>query len=186
MTEKQYFNNLKKEWGEISTFSILQGKSWYWEYRDYTLKLAKEHKLELCQTAGVFSALSPLKSVDENKKLCERVLKGKYYGHTKRQINKAKEIKNVKEIEKIDEILHGLKTINFFRNIYSPWDKDYVTIDRHAIKICNKGNSPLITVKRYNLMANAYKKLAKQVNLYPCEVQSVLWIKSKELYGNNI
>ena len=187
MTEKIYYNQLKKEWGNVPTPYIISGKSWYWDYRDYTDKLAKENNLQLSQTCGIFSALSPLKSVEENKKLCENVIiKRKYRGHTKRQLNKVKCIIVEKEVEKIDLILNGLKTVNFFRNIYSPWDKNYVTVDRHMIKLCHKGKEVLITPKRYKLMANAIKKLANEVNLYPSECQSVLWFQAKSLYGNNI
>lgn len=186
MEEKKVYKEVKKAWGEISTPLLISGKEWYWLHREYCQNLAIKHKLTLQQTAGIFSALSPLKSVSENKRLCEWFLEGEERGHTNLQLNKARKIKNIVIPEQIDEILKGDKTVAFFRNLYTPWNDNYCTIDRHIIKISNKGKEFIITPKRYKIIQNAIKRLAKEINLHVSETQACLWYLSKEKYGNNV
>ena len=186
MTEQKYYNNIKKAWRETSEPLIFNGKQWYWEHREYCNTLALKHNLTLQQVCGIFAALSPLKSVAENKRICEKFLEGKRYGHTKMQINKAKKILKTYEPDKIDAVLKGDKTVAFFRHLYTPWNDDYVVIDRHIIKICNNGKTVNITSKRYKLMANAIKRFAKELSLYSSECQAVLWYLAKKKYGYNV
>lgn len=186
MEEKKIYKLIKKEWEEISPPILISGKEWYWLHREYCQNLAIKHRLTLQQVVGIFSALSPLKSVAENKRLCEWFLEGIERGHTKLQINKAKKIKNVTTVDEIDKILKGDKTVAFFRHLYTPWDDNYVVLDRHMIKICNKGKEFYITPKRYKIIQNAVKKLAKELNLHVSETQGCLWYLSKQKYGNNV
>lgn len=186
MTEKLILKRLMKEWEEVDSSLLFSGKQWYYLKRNYCDNLAIKYKLTLQQIAGIYAALSPMKSVSENDRLCENFLEGDYSGHFKFQINKAKKIKKEYRPEKIEEILRGDKTKAFFRNIYTPWNDDYVTVDRHQIKICNKGKLLNITPKRYKIIANATKSLAKRVNLHSCETQSCLWLLAKRKYGNNV
>jgi hypothetical protein len=186
MTEKECYKTIKKAWGEISEPLLITGKEWYWLHREYCQSLAIKHNLTLQQTAGIFSALSPLKSVSENKRLCEWFLEGVERGHTKLQINKAKQIKNIQIADKIEQVLKGDKTIAFFRHLYTPWNDNYCVNDRHIIKICNKGIDFSITPKRYKIMTQSIQKLAKNVNLHVSETQACLWYLSKQKYGNNI
>lgn len=127
-----------------------------------------------------------MKSLELNKRLCENALKGRWWGHFKNQIDKAKAIKNIKDVKEIENVLHGIKTVNFFYNLYTPENQDFVTIDRHMGKFCNNGLEYRITPHRYKNMSNAIKKLAKQLNLLPCQVQACFWYHSKEMWGNNI
>lgn len=186
MKEEKIYKLIKKEWEEISPPILISGKEWYWLHREYCQNLALKNKLTLQQVAGIFSALSPLKSVAENKRLCEWFLEGKERGHTKLQIEKAKKIKNIVIAEQIDNVLKGDKTIAFFRHLYTPWDDNYTVIDRHMIKICNKGVEFNITPKRYKIIQNSITRLAKSVNLHVSETQACLWYLAKEKYGNNV
>lgn len=186
MTEKECYKTIKKAWGEISEPLLITGKEWYWLHREYCQNLAIKNNLTLQQVSGIFSALSPLKSVAENKRLCEWFLEGKEQGHTYTQINKAKKIKLITDPNKINLILNGDKTVAFFRHLYTPWDDDYCTIDRHILKVANKGKDLLITPKRYKIIQNSVTKLAKHINLHVSETQACLWVISKKKYGNNV
>lgn len=185
MEEKKIYKLIKKEWEEISPPILISGKEWYWLHREYCQNLAIKHELTLQQVAGIFSALSPLKSVSENKRLCEWFLEGIERGHTSLQINKARKIKHIIIPDKIDGILKGDKTVSFFRHLYTPWDDNYAVVDRHIIKICNKGVEFNITPKRYKIIQNAINMLAKNVNLHVSETQACLWYLAKKKYGIN-
>ena len=186
MTEKTVYNTIKKAWGEIPELSLSSYSQWYYEHRDYCDSLAVKYDLKLSQICGIFAALSPMKSVEENKRLCENFLKGRRGGHFSVQIKKAENIKNTSNLKLIDNILHGDKTVSFFRHLYSPWDNNYCVVDRHMIKLANKGESMYITPRRYRVIAESIKKLSKEVNMKVSETQSCLWYLAKSKYGNNI
>lgn len=187
MTEKVINNNIKRAWEHYSHASLINdAKLWYPEMRDYVENLAKDNNLDVAQTSGIFSSLSPQKSVSENKRLAESFLKGKRTGHYKNQIKKAENILYTENADEIEKILRGMKTISFFRNILDPKDNNYCTIDTHLIKLCNKGEILQITPRRYRIMSDCVKKHAKKVNLRVSECQATLWIISKQLYGINV
>lgn len=65
------------------------------------------------------------------------------------------------------------------KNILNPWCKEHVTIDRHAIRAitpCKKTQDAPIRGKRYKDAVNAYKRLAEDMRLIPCEVQALAWV----------
>lgn len=186
MTEKSIKKNLEKAWEKSHASLILEAKEWYPKTRDYIEELAKSNSLEITQVSGIFSALSPQKSVSENKKLAEAFLKGKRSGHYRNQIKKAERILYTTRPRDIDKILHGYKTVSFFRHIYTPWDDRYCVNDSHIIKVSNGGKIAYITPKRYKMMSDCIKNHAKKVNLKVSECQAAFWLISKELYGNNV
>lgn len=184
--EKVMYKTLLKEWEEIDSSLLFSGKQWYYLKREYCDVLATKYNTTLQQVAGIYAALSPMKSVKENDRLCEKFLEGDYSGHFSFQINKAKKIKIIYKPDEINTILKGNKTTAFFRNIYTPWDDEYCTIDRHIIKICNKGELVNITPKKYKIITNSIKSLANKVNLHTSETQAVLWLLAKRKYGYNV
>lgn len=185
MTEKTVFNLIKREWQYATPF-IIDAKAWYPEAHDFALNLSKEYNLTVNQVSGCISALSPLKSWDLNKKLTKDFLKGKERGHFRHQINKARNIKKERDSDVIENILNGYKTRNFFRNIENPSDCNYITIDSHIAKFIGNGERINLTNYRYKIIANSFKKFAKEVNLQPNEVQASIWLLAKERWGNDI
>lgn len=188
MTERKCLNLIKRDWELIaSNPNLMDGaRKWYPIENEYCRGLAEKYDFALQQIAGLYSAFSPLKSVSENKKILENFLKGRRWGHTTQQIGKGELILTTTNPDEISVILGGLKTQNFFRNIYTPEDKNWTTVDRHILKYFNKGQMPWITPKRYTTYSTAIKKFANEVNMYPTEIQSALWLYSKEQYGNNV
>lgn len=188
MTERKCLNLIKKDWEIMSSNPNLidEAKAWYPTEHDFSKKLAKQYDWNLQQITGVYAAFSPLKSVSENKKILINFLKGKRYGHTSQQINKAELILQTSDLNQIDVILGGMKTRAFHRHIYNPMDKEVTCIDRHCIKYFNQGKMTWITSNRYNMYSNAIKKWADKVNMYPSEVQALVWLYAKQKYGINV
>jgi hypothetical protein len=187
MTERKCLNLIQKDWEIISSSSFFnEALQWYDLKNQFCLDLSKEYDYKLQQITGLYSAFSPLKSVSENERILKGFLKGKRHGHTNQQINKAELILQTENIEEIDVILKGLKTMSFHRNLYNPMDKNYVCNDRHVLKYFNSGNTVWMTTNRYKMYSNAIFKFSKKVNLVPSQIQSSLWYYSKQQYGNNV
>ena len=188
MTERKCINLLKRDWEQIASNSSLidEAKQWYPKEHDYSRNLANKYNLSLQQITGMYAAFSPLKSVAENKRILIDFLKGKQQGHTAKQINKAKLILQTSNIDKIDVILRGMKTTAFHRHIFNPLDKDRVCVDRHVIKYFNFGENVCITPKRYTTYSNAIKVWSEKINMYPSELQALVWLYAKKKYGINI
>jgi hypothetical protein len=188
MIERKYLNLIKKDWEHIASNPNLieKGKNWYPNEKEYSFKLSKEYLLELQQITGLFASFSPLKSVKENKKILINFLNGSRYGHTSLQMNKAELILQTSKLEEIDVILSGRKTTAFHRHLYDPFYKEKVCIDTHLIKYFNVGKIQHITPNRYSMMENTIKIWSNKVNMYPSEIQAILWLKSKENYGINV
>lgn len=185
MTERQVKKIIRDSWGNSQQF-LPDGEKWYPEARDFSEELAKKFSLDIVQTCAIIAILSPLKSWPENKRLAEQFLKGKKWGHFKCQIEKAKKVLLETDVDRLMEIVRGQKSSNFFRNIYNPLDNQWVTVDRHILKLCGKGREIRTTSKRYRIIANSIKNLAKDVNLPATTVQATLWGYSKSLYGINV
>lgn len=187
MTERIIFNKVKKEWENNLTPLILQeSKQWYPLAHDFCKDLAKQHKLAVSQTAGICASLSPLKSWSLNKQLTKEFLQGKERGHFKKQIEKARKIKRISIPSTIDIILNGNKTVNFFRNINNPSDNQWVTLDSHLWKFVGDGQLLNSTNYRYNITKNAIIRFGKYVDLPPNVIQAFIWLRAKELWGNDV
>jgi len=187
MTERQIYNNLKKEWKNVSSDFIEEYKNWYIDMQKWVDENRPE-KYTLIQACGIFSCLSVMKSVEENKRLFLSFCKGGRSGHFKKQIDKCVLISKMPDIrvKQANSIIKGDKTVSFFNNLYNPKNPRYVCNDRHVIKLSYKGENRNITPKRYEIISNAIKKLSREVGMIPNQTQAVIWGISKKLYGNDI
>lgn len=163
------------------------GKSWYENANSFSLDLAKTYKLSAIQTSGIISAMSPQKRWGENKILAENICQGHYVGHTSNQVKKAELI--VRDVDsspdRVKSILSGLKTQNFFMNIFNPKDKHHVTIDTHHMNACFGKVIPYITDKQYLFLHERTCILAKRLNLLPSQFQGVIWLIQKRVTNAN-
>ena len=152
------------------------GKVWYSEAHDYAVSLSKEFGIELSKVCGVIASLSPLKEWGLNKRIAKQFLQGKRNVHTGLQVRKAEWIFEGRDIE---TCLGGLKTINFYRNILNPTDKNWVTVDSHMHWMYKE--YPSLTPKKYNLIKNDFINYANQTNQIGCEVQACAWLVVKRI-----
>ena len=136
--------------------------------------------------------LSPKPKKPPEKKIVVRFsfegIDGKKYGipDARLKINENGGTSCLTKIEEIDVILSGRKTTAFHRHLYNPLCKEKVCIDTHLIKYFNKGSIIHITPNRYSIYENAVKKWSNKVNMYPSEIQAILWILAKQKYGINV
>lgn len=163
-----------------------QGKDWYDDAREIAREL---HPNFLC-AAGILAALSPRCHWSVNlrwaKSVCDAFLQGKTYPpyvSTFRNRSKAWRIAKLKNPtqEQVLQILGGLKTQNFFRNIAGC--KESVTVDSWAAFAAEgRRNRPEIRGLRYVMLANAYRRAAQLLNQHPSTVQAVVWVKVRGSY----
>jgi hypothetical protein len=167
-----------------------QGLAAYQDYHARLKTLAEVNDIPFERVVGAFSALSPGNRLEMN------------FADLETLINAIKKNKEVSAIRlhcysqctqrgydfltgwepEFKTSRKGEKTRNFYHNILNPESPDYVTIDRHAIEV-HAGKEVDETLRKkifdsprkYNEIANDYKKVAKQVGLLPCQVQAITW-----------
>jgi hypothetical protein len=92
------------------------------------------------------------------------------------------------QVTTICDILNGNKIVNFFLNIAQPTQLGGVTIDRHAMSIAVGEILPDAKMRmsdnQYEFFVNAYKIAAFKRSVLPNQMQSVTWVKWKELKKN--
>lgn len=176
--------NLKMVYDQTTLQDYQEGKSWYESAHDYSSTLAYAYNIDDIKVAGIISAFSPMKSWDVNKQMVDVYLdtNGKIVKHTKTQCKKADAIyKGNGDKCSIEATLNGLKTVNFFNNIYNPNDDGYVTIDRHHIYVCTGMDLQVCTNKQYEFIKKITIMFSKITNLRPCQLQATLWVAWKRL-----
>jgi len=166
-----------------------EGFDWYKVANELANSMAYEFGLNTLQVAGIIASLSPLKSWDENKRIARQFLTNGNGKHTEAMKSKARDIKlynSSSQREFILATLKGNKISNFFLNIAFPNADNHVTIDRHAIAVIlgrsikeNEGAG--ITYKQYEFLASCYRDAAKKLGVLPNVVQSVTWVKWKQI-----
>ena len=169
------------------------GIAWYDEAHELANTMAVEFKLTTLQVAGIIASLSPLKSWHENKKIARQFCINGNGKHTQNMRDKAKQIKlynSSLEREFILATLNGNKISNFFLNIAYPKADNHVTIDRHAISVVlgrsiNEHEGKGITDNQYEFIASCYRDASKILGILPNQVQSVTWVKWREIKNNS-
>lgn len=185
-------DNISEIWQQYTYKDYQQGVKWYEEANQYSLELAEKYNVTPAKAAGVLSALSPLKEWNDNKRITEEFFelvkkapasgwkKASHYLLQKRKAWKIYSITNP-FIDQIGDILHGLKTKNFFYCIQNPSTTDHVCIDRHMIKVATGTERTKLTSKQYLFLKKEYLNFASQVGMNPAQMQAVLWVTYKRI-----
>lgn len=175
-------NNLKEVYEMSSVEDIEEGKSWYENANSLSLQLSEKSGLKDFQTSGIISAFSPSTRWEDNVKCAESFILYNSSGHVRQQIEKANCILISECPKEVSKILNGLKTVNFYYNIYLPNDKNYVTIDRHMINLATRIEGLVDpSPKQYHFLVEETIKFSKFTNLKPNQVQAILWITWRKL-----
>jgi len=192
--------NILAIYNQASENEVTNGKNWYKDANELTRLMAVKYELTHIQTAGIIASLSPGTNWNQNiidaNHLCSYLKMGQSIDNivvTTYNQNKFKAVKiyfttQITENECFKLILGASKKVNktssFFLNILHPDCSDCVTIDRHSFRV-NLGLTELpqiaLTEKRYRIMAEAYKKTAKKINLNPIELQAITWLTFRRL-----
>jgi len=163
---------------------LMYGKGWYNRANFFSLALSEKYGVSEMKAAGIIAALSPLKEWTLNKAMAEEFIrtKGVISKHTSMQTMKARKILNqASTVQDVENYLGGLKTVNFFNNIYNPFSKEHVTVDRHHIYLSLGWDAQSCTTKQYEFIKQNTIILANELNIIPNELQSTLWVCWKRI-----
>lgn len=166
---------------------LMYGKGWYNRANFFSLALSEKYGVSEMKAAGIIAALSPLKEWTLNKAMAEEFIrtKGVISKHTSMQTMKARKILNrASTVQDVENYLGGLKTVNFFNNIYNPFSKEHVTVDRHHIYLSLGWDAQSCTTKQYEFIKQNTIILANELNIIPNELQSTLWVCWKRIKKN--
>jgi hypothetical protein len=160
---------------------IDDGMHWYDYARDFAASL--DSNVE--RAAGVIAALSPQQSWPVNKRMAAEFYNGRRNVHTAPNVSKAERIL---QGETPLDILGGPKVRAFYTNIMGMDTTEAVTIDRHAIMVCE---GKVITgddlrsyfgTRRNRQYVSEYvqasKILSKETGNYmtPAQIQAITWV----------
>jgi hypothetical protein len=174
-------NNILRVW-EIC--SDEEKNDWYSDANRFSVLHGNGEVSKMC---GYISALSPLKTWEQNKRLALDYINGLQVGHFGSFVRKCDMIKQSNGTdEEILAILNGNKTQSFYLNIRHPHKGDNVTIDRHAISIAmgyTVEDSYLrgITDNQYSFFVACYRMSADKVDVSPTLMQSATWQKWRKI-----
>lgn len=161
---------------------IKSGLSWYADAQKFCEEQAANYNVDVWAVAQVVSILSPQTDWTTNKnntiKLIEHGPKIKIFASEQQKENAQKALEQGYSIP-----LTAQKTYSFAENI-SDRKSNRVTVDRHAVNAAlnNIKASPVsITKKQYELVENCYKKIAKQLDIKPYQLQAIVWVTYKRV-----
>jgi hypothetical protein len=177
--------NTQKVFESLTNEELYSGKDWYGSAHIKCKKLALENNVCVEKVVGIFSAFSPIKSVEQCWLITEDFLKGKEVFTVGAQIKKAKSILGLADnaLHEIKPILGGLKTQSFYDAIFKSYgysSNDLITIDSHMFKLAPSYWRNLTPV-RYKLMSDSIKSVNFTKDLKPHQFQAVLWTKLKQV-----
>jgi len=179
--------NMRSVHNKCEEEDLMYGKGWYNRANFFSLALSEKYGVSEMKAAGIIAALSPLKEWTLNKAMAEEFIrtKGVISKHTSMQTMKARKILNqASTVQDVENYLGGLKTVNFFNNIYNPFSKDHVTVDRHHIYLSLGWDAQSCTTKQYEFIKQNTIILANELNIIPNELQSTLWVCWKRIKKN--
>jgi|APSaa5957512535_1039671.scaffolds.fasta_scaffold04851_3 hypothetical protein len=191
------YNRLKYLFDTATPEQVEAGSIWYDEAREYATGLAIKHGYTVSTVCAVLSALSPAVSWNVNKRDAHTLLGLAAVGETEPdnipastygpQVEKALRIAWTGNP---DLIGNGLKTVSFYLNMVGIQDGSVCTIDRHILGAATGSRDAThkdisVTSKRYFDVSAQIKRLARNRNLQPKQVQAVIWLTYRERIGLN-
>lgn len=167
-------------WNKATEENKKNGLHWYWKAHYLAQQMALSSGHQLHTAVGVIAALSPSCKWERNLFEAEELLRNRPVQHTTYTPNALK-AKAIVMGGHPGTVLGGQKVTAFYQLIMNPMDEHTVCIDRHAVRVCTryKWESDVQASqwlrKGYESCANAYRNVAKKLNLLPWQVQAVTW-----------
>ena len=166
-----------------------EGMAWYDGARAYAASLDSDVE----RAVGIIAALSPLQSWPVNMRMAAEFYDGRRNCGLPDNVVKAERILNG---ESPNDVLGGKKVRAFFFNIMASGSDEAVTIDRHAIAVCEGRVIPETELKSYfgakrnrqyvSEYVNAAKILSKEFGpLTPAQVQATVWVWWRRNHAQN-
>jgi hypothetical protein len=199
-SKEKVYNKLKYLFDGATESDLNNGLTWYESAKNIATEQAIKHGFDTNTVCAVISALSPAVSWTQNIKDSDSLLRAVSLGETDHtliqastygpQVEKAVKIAWSNNAELIG---NGLKTVSFYLNLVGIQDHSVCTIDRHMIGASVGSRSTLhqalsMTDKRYFIISNAVKRLARNRGILPKQAQAVIWLayRSKLGYTNEV
>lgn len=171
-----------------SAAELASGLEWYEKAERESIALAAGTDLTPNQTAGIIAALSPRvqwqANLDAAAKMVEAAQKGKPEPIVAGlKANRAKAWRIANGADPAD-VLGGPKVTAFYANISG--DHDAVTVDVWAARAAEGKDDPNAPKgKRYERIADAYRRAAAARNVSPRTMQATVWAHVRgRAYGN--
>tara|TARA_R100001463_G_scaffold62468_1_gene115366 strand:- start:7 stop:606 length:600 start_codon:yes stop_codon:yes gene_type:complete len=163
---------------------------WYAEANSFCASLSSDYDLPITTTCGIVSALSPLKTWEQNKTCAKIFLDTGNGKHMKVFQEKAEQILSCGGDEQcIKGILKGRKIVSFFENMLHPDKVEKVTIDRHALSVAlrrwtTEEDYAGMTKPQYEFFQDCYKYTADLLGISPLLLQSATWERFRKIKTN--
>jgi len=168
-----------------------EGLRWYQDAHDKSIADVSNDPVV---AAGVVAALSPGLRWERNIPAAARVAarpeKPDLMGLGVRWWDGVRKAVRILAGESPETVLRGNKVRAFYRCILNPCDDFAVCVDGHAYSIWHGkrttlDETPNLTDERYETIAAAYRKVAKEVGLLPMQVQAITWVVWRRLHLDN-
>lgn len=178
LTRTKTINNILRVYNKTTT---QERYNWYKEANEFCQSLSEIYNLDNSKVIGILSALSPLKTWEQNKKITEDLIVNKDCGQMRVFVGKSLAILEAETSDdNILKILNGKKISAFYLNIKYPDTSDRITIDRHALSIALgykiKDEEYTMTKLQYKFFVHCYKIASEKVNISPLIMQSSTWL----------
>jgi hypothetical protein len=181
---------------QASPEAVQSGLAWYDIASRWCHIKAQEYEVRPEVVAAIVSALSPRNKWQRNLYDTEQVLLNYAEGYQHPlNIVSGTFRKNVEKAWRViinddpSEVLTSPKTKAFVDNIVNPHTSVEVTVDVWARRIA-EGDLTLparsIVGDAYVEYANAYREVAEDVGLRPCQLQAVTWVEARNRVGNKV
>jgi hypothetical protein len=175
-------------WLSVATAQDLaDGLAWYDRAREEALSLAYMPGCASVEhAAGVIAALSPRVQWGENivsaRKMIRAAAMNRPEPRTNGMLRNRRKAWRIAHGEDPELVLGGPKVRAFFANIMG--DREAVTIDVWAARAaegCANTNAPVR--RRYLLLAESYRRVARARGMHPRDVQAAVWTVHRRLHG---
>lgn len=165
---------------------LAMGISWYDRAQMMAEEMAEESGLSIRACAGVIAALSPRQQWATNIAQARQLVMAAAAGEseppavgTMANRRKAWRIANG---EDPSTVLGGSKVRAFFANIMG--DTESVTVDAWAARAAEGRDNPNAPVRRrYELLAESFRRVAERRGMTPRDVQAAVWTVYRRLHG---
>jgi hypothetical protein len=173
---EQYARNIVKVYQSATKDQRERGRTWYHNANSLARFLDETN---VRRSAGVIAALSANKRWADNIDLAVKAFTVGPQGHMPDALDKVRRILSGQDPATVLPAFR--KTWWFFMCIMHPDDPRAVVVDRHAHDIAigekyGDRNRGLSTQKRYDIIADAYRRAGYLLGVQPMVVQATTWL----------
>ncbi len=177
-TRSRHISQIRKFYREAHTITQQHGRIWYQREHDYALWLAQRTGHTPRIVCACLAVLSPRCQWTRVKGACGQLLSGDVpSGIFGRNLAKAKTILTSRHSDLIDP-RQAPKTWAFWQNLWRPYNHYPVTLDSWMFQA--HGLPAKTGLCTYNALADAYRTVARDLELVPNQLQAIVWLHVKE------